>query len=78
MEVAAVTPLEQVEWILDGYEPHRVQRWLHHSSIRLGSEPIALLFNGGADDVLVEARAIAAGTVALDHLDVLAVVGEQQ
>jgi len=77
MEVAAVTPLEQVEWILDRYEPHRVQRWLHHSSVRLGSEPIALLFNGSSDAVIGEARAIAAGTVRLDHHDVLAVVGEQ-
>jgi len=69
-----VTPLEQVEWILDGYEPHRVQRWLHHSSVRLGDEPLTLLFNGRAGEVLAEARAIAAGCVALDHHDVLAVV----
>lgn len=67
-----MTPLEQVEWILDGYEPHRVQRWLHHSSVRLGCEPLTLLFNGGADEVLAEARAIAAGAVALDHHDAIA------
>ena len=72
-----MTPLDLVHLILDRYEPNRVERWLHHSSVRLGSEPIALLFNGSSEAVIGEARAIAAGTVALDHLDVLAVVGEQ-
>jgi len=69
-----VTPLALVRMILDAYDPSRVERWLHHSSVRLGSEPITLLFNGAADAVIAEARAVANGTVALDHLDVLAVV----
>jgi len=41
-------------------------------------EPIALLFNGGSEAVIGEARAYRKPeTVRLDHHDVLAVVGEQ-
>lgn len=66
-----MTPLSLVRFILAAYPDARVEAWLHHSSVRLGSEPIALLFNGGSEAVIGEARAIAAGTVALDHHDVL-------
>lgn len=69
-----MTPLDLVYLILAAYERPRIERWLHHSSVRLGREPITMLFGGESDAVIVEARAIAAGTVALDHHDVLAVI----
>lgn len=72
-----MTPLALVRFILAAYPDARVEAWLHHSSVRLGDQPLNLLFNGHCEAVIGEARAIAAGTVRLDHLDVLAVVGEQ-